>query len=170
MTAGLLIAAYRKAVALDPDFAAAQGDLDGAEENFQQALQTNPDLPEALGNLGHLQAARKRLDQAIYYFARTVQLKPNDAEVLINYSVTLAGLERFDEAERQIEAAIRSDPKTPEARNFMGRCWLARATPIGPPRISGGDPPVPRFCPGASERRPVAGRCRGSRPGRAAFP
>lgn len=130
------IAAFQKAVALDPDFAearnllgaalATEGKLDAAEREFVKALETNPGLPDALGNLGHLLAARGDLPRAAFYFARSVAVRPADAEVLTNYAVTLAGLNRFDEALRQIDAAVKSDPKSPDAHNFRGTL-LARS-------------------------------------------
>ena len=48
------------------------------------------------------------------------QLKPNDAEIRTNYAVTLAALNRFEAAQRQIDAAVKADPKSAEAHNFRG--------------------------------------------------
>ena len=124
------VPAFEKAVALDPDLAeahnllggalAGNGDLDRAGREFRIALEINPDLPEALGNLGHWLAAQGDLAQAAFYFARCVHLKPNDADVLTNYAVTLAGLNQWEEAQRQIDGAVRADPKSAEAHNFRG--------------------------------------------------
>ncbi|HMC61319.1 MAG TPA: tetratricopeptide repeat protein, partial [Candidatus Solibacter sp.] len=41
-------------------------------------------------------------------------------DVRVNYAVTLAGLNRFEEAERQIEAAVKADPNSPDTHNFKG--------------------------------------------------
>jgi Flp pilus assembly protein TadD len=70
------IAAFEKAVALDPGMAAAHnllggalagsGDLDRAGKEFELALQIKPDLPEALGNLGHLLAANRDFERAVF--------------------------------------------------------------------------------------------------------
>jgi Flp pilus assembly protein TadD len=124
------IAAFEKAIALDPDFGeahnllgaalAARGELDRAEKELLHALQLNPDSPDALGNLGHLLAVRRDPAQAAFYFARSVQLKPNDSEIRTNYAVTLAALNRLDEARLQIDAAVKSDPKSPDAHNVKG--------------------------------------------------
>ena len=80
----------------------------------------NPDLPDALGNLGHLLAVRRELPRQPSTSRSSVRLKPNDAEVRTNYAVTLAWLNRFDEARRQIDAAVKVDPKSPEAHNVRG--------------------------------------------------
>ncbi|HLK67294.1 MAG TPA: tetratricopeptide repeat protein [Bryobacteraceae bacterium] len=124
------IAAFEKAVTLDPDLAEAHnqlgteyagtGDLDRAGREFRAAIRIQPDMPDALGNLGHLLAAKGDLAGAAFYFARSVHLKPGDADVLTNYAVTLAGLNRWDEAQRQIDTAVKSDPKSPDAHNFRG--------------------------------------------------
>jgi protein O-GlcNAc transferase len=87
---------------------------------LQSALRVNPDFADALGNLGHLLTARGDPAQAAFYFSRSVQLKPNDAEIRMNYAVTLAILSQFVEAQQQIDAAVKADPKSPEARNFKG--------------------------------------------------
>jgi Flp pilus assembly protein TadD len=94
--------------------------MDSAEKELQSALRINPDFADALGNLGHLLTARGDPTQAAFYFARSVQLKPNDAEIRMNYAVTLAILNQFVEAQQQIEAAVKADPKSPEAHNFKG--------------------------------------------------
>jgi predicted CXXCH cytochrome family protein len=124
------IAAFEKSVALDPEFTEAHnllgaalasgGDLDHGEVELRRALDINPDYPDALGNLGHLLAARGNLAEAAFYLARAVALKPGDAEIRTNYAVTLGGLQRFDEAQRQIDAAVKADPKSSEAHNFRG--------------------------------------------------
>jgi predicted CXXCH cytochrome family protein len=124
------IAAFEKAVALDPDLAethnllgtalAGSGDLDRAQEELMRALEINPDLPEALGNLGHLFAMRGDFGQAGFYLSRLVLLRPNDGESRTNYAVVLAALNRFDQAEEQIEAAVKADAGSADARNFRG--------------------------------------------------
>ena len=63
---------------------------------------------------------RRDFVQAVYYFARSVQLKPDDADVLTNYSVALAAMNRFADAQQQIEAALKAEPKSPDAHNFRG--------------------------------------------------
>jgi predicted CXXCH cytochrome family protein len=133
------IAAFEKAVTLDPDLAeahnllgaalAGKGELDRAEKELLSALRVNPDLPDALGNLGHLLATRGDLAQAAFYLARSVQLKPDDAEARTNYAVTLAGLNRFEEAQRQIEAAVKTDPRSPDAHNFRGSLLSRNGSP-----------------------------------------
>jgi Flp pilus assembly protein TadD len=124
------LAAFEKAVALDPDFTeahnllgaalAAGGDLDRGEAELRRAIAIDPDYPDALGNIGHLLALRRDLAGAAFYLARAVAIQPNDAEIRTNYAVVLAGLNRGSEALGQIEAALKADPKSAEAHNFRG--------------------------------------------------
>ncbi len=111
---------FEKALALDPDLAAAHnergeqfataGQMDRAEGEFRAALRSEPDLPAAQSNLGHLLAARGDLAQAAWYFSRAVRRSPNDADTHLNYAVTLRGLNRQDEALRECNAALRIRP------------------------------------------------------------
>ena len=136
---------------------AGRGDLDRAEKELLRALQLNPDFPDALGNLGHLLAARRDPAQAAFYFARSVQLKPNDAEVRTNYAVTLAALNRLDEARQQIEAAVKADPKSPDAHNVKGSsAGAGRESRRRAARIPGSHPPAPGFRHRPDPRRPAS--------------
>jgi tetratricopeptide (TPR) repeat protein len=111
---------YEKALALDPDLAAAHnargeqlagaGDLERAEAEFRAALRSEPDLPAAQSNLGHVLAARRDLPEAAWYFARAVRRLPNDADAHVNYGATLRGLNRLDEARRELAAALKIRP------------------------------------------------------------
>jgi tetratricopeptide (TPR) repeat protein len=111
---------FEKALALDPDLAAAHnglgeqlagsGQMDRAEAEFRTALRIEPDLPAAQSNLAHVLAARGDLGQAAWYFERAIHRNPEDADTLVNYAVTLMGLNRMDEALRQFDAALRLRP------------------------------------------------------------
>jgi predicted CXXCH cytochrome family protein len=120
--------ALGKAVAADDEFAEAEdlmgtvyarhGDMARAEDAFRASLRISPDSAGVQGDLAHLLAALGKLPKAQYRFARSVKLKPDDAEVRTNYAVRPAGLNRFPEARQQIDAALRVNPKFPDAYNF----------------------------------------------------
>jgi Tfp pilus assembly protein PilF len=111
---------FEKALALDPDLAAAHnglgeqraeaGDMAGAEAEFRAALRSEPDLAIAQSNLAHVLASRRELGEAAWYFERAVRLNPKDADTLANYAATLIGLNRPDDALRQLEAALKLRP------------------------------------------------------------
>jgi tetratricopeptide (TPR) repeat protein len=111
---------YEKALALDPDLAAAHnalgerlaesGDPGRAEQEFRAALRSEPDLPDAQSNLGHALAARREWGEAAWYFERAVKRTPKDADTRLNYGVALRALRRDDDALREFEAALKLRP------------------------------------------------------------
>jgi Tfp pilus assembly protein PilF len=111
---------FEKALALDPDLAAAHnalgekfaeaGDLARAEAEFAAALRSEPDLPSAQSNMGHVLAARGALGEAAWYFERAVRRTPSDADAHSNYGVVLMGMNRGDEALREFETALKLRP------------------------------------------------------------
>ncbi|MDE3001348.1 MAG: tetratricopeptide repeat protein [Gemmatimonadota bacterium] len=81
--------AYRRAVALMPDYAEAHanlglvrmltGDLDGAVSRQMEAIRLAPDLAEAHYNLGSAYSRQGRYAQAVSSFREAIRLKPENA-------------------------------------------------------------------------------------------
>ena len=134
---------YAKAVALDPDFAAAfaadaraavnvwRDNLDTvlqaalarkrAYENAGRALQLNPDLSLPYAMLAILQVVGGRYDEAIASARRAVALGPGDVEahVALGYVYLVAG--QFAEAAAAIDTALKLDPNlSPADREVAG--------------------------------------------------
>ena len=134
---------YAKAVALDPDFAAAfaadgraavnvwRDNLDTvlqaalarkrAYENAGRALQLNPDLSLPYAMLAILQVVDERYDEAIASAKRAVALGPGDVEahVALGYVYLVAG--QFAEAVAAIDTALKLDPNlSPADREVAG--------------------------------------------------
>ena len=61
--------------------------LDAAEKSFQNALQLNATLPEALNGLGIAQLQRKRPQEALKYFNGALQRQPNYGPALLNSGI-----------------------------------------------------------------------------------
>src|SRR5215475_9946062 len=80
------IAAYRRAIGIKPDYAAAyttlgialaeQGRLDEAIAAYRRAIGIKPDLAEAYSNLGAALSWQGKLDEAIAAFRRAIGIKP----------------------------------------------------------------------------------------------
>ena len=95
------IAAYERAVDLDPNFAAAwtnlgsllalTADLDRARDCFDQALRTDPDQPEAQCNLAELALRAGEIDVAISGFRQVLRTDPDQLEA--HYGLARALLE-----------------------------------------------------------------------------
>jgi tetratricopeptide (TPR) repeat protein len=92
-----------------------------AEEAYRRSLQLNPDLPEALINLGRMLQAQARLHEAedLYRRARTVQ--PDLAIAAFNLGTVLDEQRRPQEAIEAYVAAVDLDPGFADAHyNLSG--------------------------------------------------
>jgi tetratricopeptide (TPR) repeat protein len=92
-----------------------------AEEAYRHALQLNPDLPEALINLGRMLQAQTRLHEAedLYRRARTVQ--PDLAVAAFNLGTVLDEQRRLQEAIEAYRSAVELDPEFADAHyNLSG--------------------------------------------------
>jgi Flp pilus assembly protein TadD len=54
-----------------------RGDIDGAFVRFTKAVETNPDDPEALNNLGQMLVRKGRVEEAIPQFDRAIRIAPD---------------------------------------------------------------------------------------------
>jgi len=120
--------AYSRAVALQPTverlLALARmdewaGALDQAEVHYRQALQRQPEHPEALTNLGRILEVRGRLEEARSCYERAVALRPGLAEARFNLGTLLMRIGDLSAAEQELRQAIQLDPDYPKARNNL---------------------------------------------------
>jgi predicted O-linked N-acetylglucosamine transferase (SPINDLY family) len=133
-------AAYRRAIALDPNFAAAPynlgnlmgeaGDLPDAEAAYRAALAARPDYPEALNALGIVLQRRGRLADAVEAFRAATQHAPHWVDPPTNLGVALLGLERYDAAREALQAALAIDPSHASAHGNLGAVYLRAGCPI----------------------------------------
>jgi serine/threonine protein kinase/Tfp pilus assembly protein PilF len=138
------VAAYRQAIALDPNYAAAYAGLADAEDNLadwtgdtsgfkraeaaaDKAIALAPDEADGYSARG---------SQRIYHgwdwagaqadFARALTLNPVDSGVLRAYGIMLACLGRFPEAMTEIRKAIAIDPLSSKGWEALGTFLLAQ--------------------------------------------
>ena len=93
---------------------AARGRYDEAIENYRQAIQINPNFPEALNNLGEALADKGRFDEAIKNYRQAIQINPNDYQALSNLGIALAaraGLMKRSRTITRPSRSIRIPPK-----------------------------------------------------------
>ena len=83
-----------------------QGDLAGAIELFQQAVDTDPSLAIAHYNLGTAHRARGYLDEAITAYRQAIALNPQYPEAYQNLGVALYKLGQLPEALQSFQQAI----------------------------------------------------------------
>jgi Tfp pilus assembly protein PilF len=150
------IAEFRKAVALDPKYTAAQlnlayaydsqGRIDEAMAQYQTVIELEPENLFAHNNLGVLYDKQGRYEEAIVEFERVLQIDPSNATALQNLEnakgsngIVQEREERFAQARKEVEA----NPNDGRASYELARLhasfgekdqaleWLAKALELG---------------------------------------
>ena len=127
------VAAYEKAVALNPRYAEAYGnlgnvlretgDLAGAVRAYQQALTLNPSQADTHNNLG---VAKKDLglpQEAIACYRNALALKPTHAEAYNNLGLALMEVGTLHDAVAAFQQALVLLPGYQSARYNLGMAW-----------------------------------------------
>lgn len=81
-----------------------------AEEKFRSALQADPQLFEAIVNLGGVAVTLRKYDVALEYNVRAVTMHPQDALANSQLGMTYFSLGKFDLAGKYLETARKLDP------------------------------------------------------------
>jgi len=121
---------YRKAIELDPNYAAAYNNLgtalsdlkryDEAEVAYRKAIELDPNDALTYNNLGAALNDLKRYDEAEAILRKALELDPNDALAYTNLGAALRELKRVDEAETILRKALELDPNDALAYNNLG--------------------------------------------------
>jgi tetratricopeptide (TPR) repeat protein len=111
--------------------AEARQDYKGALQEYERALEINPDVIDALNNAAFIYARHMgQWPQATRNFERIVSLTPDKAGAHFNLSFAYAVQKRYADAEREQRAAIELDPqgaRADEWRNRLRQLEKARA-------------------------------------------
>ncbi len=115
------IAAFRRAIELDPGFVDALNNLGGllkiegqrekAAECFTRALRLRPEQPATLRHLAEVEVQMDRYDEAIGHFRAALEMKPDDADTLHGLGAALMDIDELDEARQLAERARRLAPQ-----------------------------------------------------------
>ncbi len=127
-------AAAQKALALDENLAEAHAslgqiiayydfDLDGADREYQRALQLNPNYATAHQWRAENLSGLKRTDEALAEVKRALELDPFSLIINRVYADTLVDARRFDEAIDQYKKTIDLNPNFPSTYFFLGRAY-----------------------------------------------
>jgi superkiller protein 3 len=132
---GEVVAAYRKAIQLDPNKASfynALGNalydrqqLDEAVIAYRQAIQLSPNDAEGYTLLGLALHRQKKLDKAITAYRQAIQLSPNDAEAYNRLGNTLQDFQKLDEAITAYRKAVELASNNPIFYSFLGSALFA---------------------------------------------
>ena len=122
-----------KAVALDPNYAPAHGNLgnglrdlkrfDEALESYDRAIALQPDFAEAWGNRGNALIALRRPHEAMESYDKAIALRPRFAEAHSNRARALMELGRPEDALASCDRAIALNPA-------MAGAWGNRGTAL----------------------------------------
>jgi superkiller protein 3 len=126
------IAAFRKAVELDPKNARAHNNLGGSllnrgrlDEAFaccKKAIELDPKYRQAHQNLGAIHFKQRRLDEAIACFKNAIELDPQIASAHTYLGVALREKGRLNEAIAAYREAVRVQPNSALAHNNLA--WI----------------------------------------------
>jgi len=130
----------RKAVALRPDLAAAQGalgvvqawsDLDvrAAETTLKTAVSLDPNNAETLYQLSDVTASQGRLDEAVAMMRKVLALEPLNASFHFYTGQFLLAQGKLDEAEAELQRAIDLQPAASGYRSYLVAVYIKRGQP-----------------------------------------
>jgi tetratricopeptide (TPR) repeat protein len=130
------LAAYRKAIELEPDNAEAHSNLGlmlieekkfpEAAQVLQKALALNPSLPSAHYNYGLVLRQEGKLDDAISHWQRALALQPRQKLALNNLGAAYTEKWNPDAAITMLRDAIRLDPDFAEAHANLSTALLGQ--------------------------------------------
>lgn len=101
----------------------APDDPDAAAEEFQKELRLDPDHPEALIQIAHLETRRGRAAEALPAAEKAVTLVPDVPAGRLVLGRALLDLERTSEAIAQLERAAQLAPESAEVHFTLSRAY-----------------------------------------------
>jgi tetratricopeptide (TPR) repeat protein len=100
------------------------GRLEEAERIYRQALNADPNHPDALHLLGVIARRTGNLLMAVEYLKRAAELRPGFAAAHYNLGNVCRDLQRLDEAAASYRRAIELEPDLSEAHSGLGSALL----------------------------------------------
>ena len=98
----------------------AKGDLRGAVNSYQKAININPDIPELQFNLGAMLYALNDNKGAINHYQKAIELNPRFTEAFFNLGITYQSQNNYEIAITSYEQAVKSQPGFYEAIGNIG--------------------------------------------------
>ncbi len=132
--------AYRRALEVDPGFAAANynlgnllgdaGQTEAAAQSYRNAIRHKPDYAEAWNGLGIMRQRQSDLPEAMDAFKAASRLAPKWAEPHTNLGVALLGLEQYEASRQAFQASLAADPSYAQAHGNLSALLLRAGHPI----------------------------------------
>jgi tetratricopeptide (TPR) repeat protein len=98
------------------------GDLVGAIEAYQGALELQPERVDARSNLGAAFARLGRYDEAIQHYRAVLEQVPDQAQVRLNLGLALHKSARIAEAAEELERVVAQEPGHRQAVLLLADC------------------------------------------------
>ncbi|APZ53071.1 tetratricopeptide repeat protein [Salipiger abyssi] len=99
---------------------------DGAEADFREALELNPEQPQVLNYLGYsLVEHQEKLDEALKMIERAVSAQPQSGYIVDSLGWALYRLGRYEEAVVHMERAAELMPVDPVVNDHLGDVYWA---------------------------------------------
>jgi tetratricopeptide (TPR) repeat protein len=102
----------------------AQKQFSPAENEYQQAIQIEPDLAEAYYRLGLLQIQQEHPTAARRSLAHAVDLDPKNLDARLHLGDLLVSSTEYDQARQQADAVLQQDAKNAGAHRLLGQVAL----------------------------------------------
>ncbi len=135
------VTAYRRAVALNPDYADAHnnlgnalretGDAAAALTSCARAIELQPGYAEAYNNLGNALKDLNELDAAIAAYGKAIAAKPAFAEASLNLGIALQAKGYGDAALECLQDAVRIAPQLAAAHDKLAGMLMQRGDVAG---------------------------------------
>ena len=103
------------------------GMYDQARSELKAALKQDPKVRRAhyyLGMIGVVEEGTSKLEEAITEFGEELKLAPGDPVTNLRLGMALVEAQRNADALPHLELAARSEPPSPDAYHYLGRCQL----------------------------------------------
>ena len=104
-------------------------DWDGAELEFQKALNLEPGNADALRMTGFLSHRTGRFDDGIRLTKQAIDLDPVKAVAYFNYGQLLYYANRYEEAIVSYKKALEINPQFPRTHIYLGEVYLMQGKP-----------------------------------------
>ena len=95
-----------------------------AREEFDRALQLNPDIPYIHKRLGDMYLEARNYRRAEGAFRKTLKLDPGNGSALSNLGITLAAQKKYRVAEKSLKRAIQAEPDNPDFYVNLGHFYF----------------------------------------------
>ena len=99
-------------------------DWEGAEVEYQKALNLEPGNPDVLRIIGILATALGHLDKAIRLYKQSLTLDPIRPITYLHLGIDMYYVNRLDEAIVALKKALELNPQFPRPHTFLGEVYL----------------------------------------------